>query len=135
MAAIIHQTDKRSGITYAYESISYWDKEKKQSRAKRKLIGRVDKKTDEIVPTDGRCRRKKVSGEHSMIEAASALDMGVPSSLGVSPPHIFFKFCIVICTACNLSLTTVFFSLLIATFISSFSTSLNSYFINIFTTF
>ena len=30
---IIHQKDKRSGITYAYESVSYWDKEKHQSRA------------------------------------------------------------------------------------------------------
>jgi len=28
MAAIIHQKDKRSGITYAYESVSYLDKEK-----------------------------------------------------------------------------------------------------------
>ena len=58
MAAIIHQKDKRSGITYAYESISYWDKEKKQSRAKRKLIGRVDEATGEIVPTDGRGHRR-----------------------------------------------------------------------------
>ena len=40
--AIVRQHDKRSGITYAYESISHWDKEKKQSRAKRTLIGRVD---------------------------------------------------------------------------------------------
>ncbi len=59
MAAIIHQTDKRSGITYAYESVSYWDKEKQQSRAKRRLIGRVDPETGEIVPTDGRGRKKK----------------------------------------------------------------------------
>jgi len=58
--AIIHQYDKRSGITYAYESHSYWDKEKKTSRAKRKLIGRVDPDTGEIVPTDGRCRKDKV---------------------------------------------------------------------------
>ena len=58
MAAIIHQTDKRSGITYAYESISYWDKEKKQSRAKRRLIGRVTK-DGKIVPTDGRGRKRK----------------------------------------------------------------------------
>ena len=57
MAAIIHQTDKRSGITYAYESISYWDKEKKQSRARRKLIGRVTE-DGEIVPTDGRGHRR-----------------------------------------------------------------------------
>ena len=59
MVAIVYQTDKRSGITYAYESISHWDKEKQQSRAKRKLIGRVDKITGEIVPTDGRNRKKR----------------------------------------------------------------------------
>ena len=57
MAAIIKQKDSRSGITYAYESVSYWDKEKKQSRAKRTLIGRVDEATGEIVPTDGRGRK------------------------------------------------------------------------------
>ena len=57
--AIIHQYDKRSGITYAYESHAYWDKEKKTSRAKRKLIGRVDSKTGEIVPTDGRNKKDK----------------------------------------------------------------------------
>ncbi len=59
MAAIVYQTDKRSGITYAYHSVSYWDKEKKQSRARRTLIGRVDKETGEIVPTDGRNRKKQ----------------------------------------------------------------------------
>jgi len=57
--AIIYQHDKRSGITYAYESHSYWDKEKKTSRAKRKLIGRVDLDTGDIQPTDGRCRKDK----------------------------------------------------------------------------
>lgn len=57
--AIIHQFDKRSGITYAYESISQWDKEKKMSRAKRTLIGRVVPETGEIVPTDGRRRKNK----------------------------------------------------------------------------
>jgi hypothetical protein len=57
--AIIYQHDKRSGITYAYESHSYWDKEKKMSRARRTLIGRVDKETGEILPTDGRGRKSK----------------------------------------------------------------------------
>jgi hypothetical protein len=57
--AIIYQHDKRSGITYAYESRSYWDKEKKMSRATRTLIGRVDKETGEILPTDGRGRKSK----------------------------------------------------------------------------
>lgn len=57
--AIIKQHDKRSGITYAYESHSYWDPEKKMTRAKRKLIGRLDPETGEIIPTDGRNRKKK----------------------------------------------------------------------------
>ena len=54
---IIYQKDKRSGITYAYENTAYWDKEKKVSRSKRTLIGRVDKETGEIVATDGRCKK------------------------------------------------------------------------------
>lgn len=45
--AIIKQHNKRSGITYAYESHSYWDPQKKMTRAKRKLIGRVDPDTGE----------------------------------------------------------------------------------------
>lgn len=55
--SIVYQTDKRSGITYAYESKAYWDSEKKQSRSKRTLIGRVDPETGEIRKTDGRCRK------------------------------------------------------------------------------
>lgn len=54
---IVYQLDKRSGITYAYESRAWWDKEKRQSRSKRTLIGRVDDETGEIVPTDGRVRK------------------------------------------------------------------------------
>lgn len=57
--AIIFQHDKRSGITYAYDSKSYYDKTTKFSRAKRTLIGRVDPASGEIVPTDGRNKRKK----------------------------------------------------------------------------
>jgi transposase len=73
MATIVYQKDKRSGITYAYESVSYWDKEKKQSRAKRTLIGRVDPNTGEIIPTDGRGRKKQ--------EASSAAKRGpIPST-------------------------------------------------------
>jgi hypothetical protein len=63
---IIYQHDKRSGNTYAYESHSFWDKEKKMSRAKRTLIGRVDPNTGDIVATDGRGRKrnmKKAEGE------------------------------------------------------------------------
>ncbi|UAK16754.1 IS1634 family transposase [Sporolactobacillus terrae] len=61
--AIIRQKDKRSGLTYAYESESYWDKEKKQPRSRRKLIGRVDEKTGKIIPTDGRGKRRRQTSE------------------------------------------------------------------------
>ncbi len=69
MSSIVHQYDKRSGITYAYESTSYYDKEKKQPRAKRKLIGRVDPVTGEIVPTSGR----RSSAKSETIPAGSSM--------------------------------------------------------------
>lgn len=58
---IVYQTDKRSGITYAYENQSFWDPELKRSKSKRKLIGRVDPETKEIIPTDGRCKKRSPS--------------------------------------------------------------------------
>ena len=56
----INQYDKRTGITYIYESESYWDKEKQQPRSKRRLIGKLDEKTGEIIPTDGRGKKRTV---------------------------------------------------------------------------
>ena len=49
----------RKSTTYVYESQSYWDKEKKQPRAKRTLIGKLDETTGEIVPTDGRGLKRR----------------------------------------------------------------------------
>ena len=57
--SLVKSKDNRTGITYVYESESYWDKEKKQPRARRKLIGKLDEATGEIVPTDGRRRKRK----------------------------------------------------------------------------
>lgn len=66
--SIVYQTDKRSGITYAYKSKAYWDKEKQQSRAKRTLIGRVDPETGEIQKTDGRCKKNSPYQTASLTE-------------------------------------------------------------------
>ena len=74
MATIIKHTDKRSGITYAYESVSYWDKEKKMSRSKRKLIGRVDPETGEIIPTDGRNRKNSPYQKPEETEESRIMD-------------------------------------------------------------
>ena len=54
MSSIVYQTDKKTRIKYAYESTSYWDKEKKQPRSKRKYLGKVDPETGEIIP----CRKE-----------------------------------------------------------------------------
>ena len=55
---IVRQHDKRSGITYVYESTTYWDKEKQQSRSHRKLIDRLDPGTGKVVPTKGWGKRR-----------------------------------------------------------------------------
>ena len=53
---IVYQKDKRTGTTYVYENQSFWDKELKRSRSKRRLIGKLNE-AGEIIPTDGRCKR------------------------------------------------------------------------------
>lgn len=58
MARIEHY-DKRVGITYVYESESYYDSEKRQSRSRRKLIGKIDPETGEMVPTGRKGRPSK----------------------------------------------------------------------------
>lgn len=49
--SIIKQLNKKTGITYVYESHSFRDKITKEPRSTRKLIGRIDDATGEIIPT------------------------------------------------------------------------------------
>ena len=54
--------NKQNGVTYVYEvTENYWDKEKKRPKTKRKLIGKIDPETNEIVPTS----RKRKPAYHS----------------------------------------------------------------------
>lgn len=48
-----------------YESVSYWDAEKGQSRSKRRVIGKLDPVTGEIIPTGKRGRTKQEKPEES----------------------------------------------------------------------
>ncbi|MBQ9155998.1 MAG: hypothetical protein IJ137_04390 [Eubacterium sp.] len=59
--SIVKSTNKKTGITYVYESESYWDKEKKQPRNRRKLIGKLDE-AGNIVPTGKKGRKKTDDG-------------------------------------------------------------------------
>lgn len=62
--AIIKQYHADTDTTYVYSSEYYWDPEKKQSRSKRRVIGKIDPETGEVVPTGGkRGRPRKASPE------------------------------------------------------------------------
>ena len=71
----IKQYDKRTGITYVYESESYWDKDKQQARSKRRLIGKIDEQTGEIVPTDGRGKKRTEKKKDSSGDTALCDDL------------------------------------------------------------
>ena len=57
--AYIKQYHKDTDTTYVYESESYWNPEKKQARSRRKVVGKLDPVTGEIIPTGKRGRKKK----------------------------------------------------------------------------
>lgn len=57
----------QSGTVYVYDSVSEWDPVKKQSRSKRRCIGKIDPQTGEMIPTSGKRGRKPAAdrGEES----------------------------------------------------------------------
>lgn len=61
MPTIVYQVNKKTGVKYAYESISYWDKDKQAPRSKRRYLGRVDQETGEIIKK----KEKNTSAEES----------------------------------------------------------------------
>ena len=69
--AIIKQTNKKTGITYVIDSESYWDKEKQQPRSRRKIIGKIDPATGDVVPTNRHQKRKAVSEGQSPSSSAA----------------------------------------------------------------
>lgn len=65
LVAIVKVHNKARNVTYVYESVSYWDKELKQPRSHRKLIGRIDPVTGDVVPTGKRGKEAQPSAIHS----------------------------------------------------------------------
>lgn len=70
MSSIVYQINKKTGAKYAFESISYWDKDKQQPRSKRKYLGKVDPETGEIIPSRGRVSHSEDTN------AAKGTDLG-----------------------------------------------------------
>ena len=71
---VIYQQNKKSGVIYAYENRSYWDPEKKQSRASRKLLGKVDPQTGDIVPTRSYKAKEDAAGQTEEETADQAME-------------------------------------------------------------
>lgn len=55
----IYQINKQTGVTYVYEAVSFWDKEKKQPRNKQVCIGKLDPKTGDFILS------KRLAPEHA----------------------------------------------------------------------
>ena len=64
----VHCRDPRTGIVYVYSSESFWDKEAKKKRERRKLIGKLDENGN-VVPTSGRPGRQKKQKEETTTQA------------------------------------------------------------------
>lgn len=72
--SIVRMYNKKTGVTYVYESESYWDKEKQQPRNRRKLIGKIDPETGEIVPTGRPGRKPKTMVSTDVEQSQSVID-------------------------------------------------------------
>ena len=77
---IIYWTNKKTGITYAYENTAYWDKEKKQMRNKQRCIGKLDPETGEFIPS-------KRLGPH----AGPALDPAITATTTITGPRLILQ--------------------------------------------
>ena len=47
----VNHVNKNTGVTYVYESISFWDKGRKQSRNKQVCVGKLDPSTGDFIPS------------------------------------------------------------------------------------
>mgnify|MGYP000370969747 CR=1 FL=1 len=70
MPCRVKHQNKKNGITYVYESQSYWDKEKKQPRNKRICIGKINPNDGKFIPS------KRFSSPSTLPITASAQVIG-----------------------------------------------------------
>ena len=66
----VHCRDPRTGIVYVYASESYWDKEAKKKKERRKLIGKMDENGN-VIPTNGKPGRPKKQRENNQYQTPS----------------------------------------------------------------
>ena len=90
----VSQYNKKTDTTYIYESESYYDPDKKQSRSRRKLIGKIDKETGEIVPTGKRGPKKKSGSQavRNTTDQVNGKSTSARAEDGISDPSFRLEF-------------------------------------------
>jgi transposase len=73
---VIH-VNKKTGVSYVYEYISYWDKEKKQGRNKQVCIGKIDPVSGDFIPS-----------KRLVAPQAAALDEAVTATTQIVGPSL-----------------------------------------------
>ena len=72
MVSQAHHHNKKVGVTYVYSVESYWDKEKKAPRNRQVCIGKLDKATGEIIPSQRKAKEAK-KGELTGVTAETRI--------------------------------------------------------------
>lgn len=73
---IVRQYCKKTDTYYVYESTSYYRPDKKRCYYKRKLIGKIDKDTGEMIPTGKRGRPRKAAVVERTVPALDGASRG-----------------------------------------------------------
>ena len=66
--SVYRSTNKNTGITYVIESHSYWDKELKAPRNTKRIIGKIDPVTGEMVETRKRGSKSSRSSKEDTLD-------------------------------------------------------------------
>ena len=72
-----HRTNIKTGITYVYEAVSFWNKEKNQPRNKQVCIGKLDPNTGDLIPS-----------KRFAFEQVAQRDLTVTASAAIVGPSI-----------------------------------------------
>ena len=85
MSCRVQHLNKTTGVSYVYESVSYWDKEKRQARSKQICIGKLDPDTGDLIPSR---RLQAVAPVSSAATAAQEAGPSVATAAIVGPSLI-----------------------------------------------
>jgi len=72
MACRVNKINKNTGVTYVYESVSYWDKKLKQPRNNRVCIGKLDQVSGEFIPSK-RLKPEQVIARDPVVTASASI--------------------------------------------------------------